>query len=633
MQISDSKMEYLKLLAKSYRTEDEVAAEIINLMAIQNLPKGTEYFMSDIHGEYEAFVHILHNASGTIKRRIDEIFPELDESDRKTLATIIYYPDEKLDLILRDLKDPKERNSFFRTTLFRLVRLLEVSTFKYTRSYIRKRIPPTFAYTIEELLYSNRAEDSYGKINHRENIIDSIIEVGAARKFIEVISDLISLISVFRLHVLGDVYDRGPAGEKVIASLIRYKNVDIQWGNHDVLWMGAAAGNRACIANVCRNCVKYDNIHTLEVGYGISLRHLETFALKYYGKMDKPMVHAAAIMQFKLEGQLIKKHGNYEMESMLLLDKIDYDKYTIKIGEKTYKLNNTYFPTIDPKDPYKLSPEEEEVMVNLEREFNESEILQEHVRFLFTKGSFYKVTNGNLLFHGCIPINEKGEFDPINTAEGPKKGREWFDYAEKLIRTGYFGKPGTRDKSRGIDMFWYLWCGYKSPMFGKARITTFERLYIDDPETHVEPKNPYYKLMDKVEIVEKVLREFGGDEKNGIIINGHMPVKKGSSPVHADGRLIVIDGGFAKAYQKTTGIAGYTLVQNSNGFLLSSHQPFTSRERAVAEEFDIATTPVKQEPVANRIRNKDTDEGRVRAKEIENLKLLLEAYRAGLIKQ
>ena len=633
MQISDSKMEYLKLLAKSYRTEDEVAAEIINLMAIQNLPKGTEYFMSDIHGEYEAFVHILHNASGTIKRRIDEIFPELDESDRKTLATIIYYPDEKLDLILRDLKDPKERNSFFRTTLFRLVRLLEVSTFKYTRSYIRKRIPPTFAYTIEELLYSNRAEDSYGKINHREYIIDSIIEVGAARKFIEVISDLISLISVFRLHVLGDVYDRGPAGEKVIASLIRYKNVDIQWGNHDVLWMGAAAGNRACIANVCRNCVKYDNIHTLEVGYGISLRHLETFALKYYGKMDKPMVHAAAIMQFKLEGQLIKKHGNYEMESMLLLDKIDYDKYTIKIGEKTYKLNNTCFPTIDPKDPYKLSPEEEEVMVNLEREFNESEILQEHVRFLFTKGSFYKVTNGNLLFHGCIPINEKGEFDPINTAEGPKKGREWFDYAEKLIRTGYFGKPGTRDKSRGIDMFWYLWCGYKSPMFGKACITTFERLYIDDPDTHVEPKNPYYTLMEDPKIVEKILREFGCDEKNGIIINGHMPVKKGSSPVHADGRLIVIDGGFAKAYQKTTGIAGYTLVQNSNGFLLSSHQPFTSKERAVAEEFDIVTTPVKQEAVANRIRNKDTDEGRVRAREIENLKLLLEAYRAGLIKQ
>ena len=632
MQISDSKMEYLKLLAKSYRTEDEAATEIINLMAIQNLPKGTDYFMSDIHGEYEAFAHILRNASGTIKRRIDEIFPELDESDRKTLATIVYYPDEKLDLILRDMKDPKERKSFYRTTLFRLVRLLEVSTFKYTKSYIRKRIPPTFAYTIEELLYGNRAESSYGKINHREYIIDSIIEVGAAEQFIEVISDLISLISVFRLHIVGDVYDRGPAGEKVIAALMQYKNVDIQWGNHDVLWMGAAAGNRACIANVCRNCTKYDNIHTLEVGYGISLRHLETFALKYYGQLKNPMVHAAAIMQFKLEGQLVKQHECYEMQNRSLLDRINFEDYTIDIDGKIYKLNTTYFPTVDPKDPCKLSPEEEEVMANLEREFKESEILQQHTRFLFNNGSFYKVTNGNLLFHGCIPLTPEGEFDSISTAEGYKSGKEWFDYAEKLIRTGYFGKP-SRDKKLGIDMFWYLWCGYKSPMFGKACITTFERLYIDDPDTHVEPKNPYYKLMDDPKIVEKILREFGCDEKNGIIINGHMPVKKGSSPVHADGRLIVIDGGFAKAYQKTTGIAGYTLVQNSNGFLLSSHQPFTSKERAVAEEFDIVTTPVKQEAVANRIRNKDTDEGRVRAREIENLKLLLEAYRAGLIKQ
>lgn len=633
MQISESKMEYLKLLAKSYRTEDEVSAEIINLLAIQNLPKGTDYFMSDIHGEYAAFAHILRNASGTIKRRIDEIFPELDEEDRRSLATIVYYPEDKLDLILDGITDPKARRHFYRTTLFRLVRLLEVSSFKFTKSYVRKRMPPTFAYTIEELLYSNRAEDSYGKINHKENIIDSIIEVGAAEAFIKAISDLISLISVYRLHILGDVYDRGPASEKVISALMDYDNVDIQWGNHDVLWMGAAAGNRACIANVCRNCTKYDNIHTLEVGYGISLRKLETFALKYYGQLKNPMVHAAAMMQFKLEGQLIKRHVNYEMDSMLLLDKINFDDYTITVGGKVYPLNTNFFPTVDPKDPYKLTDEEEEVMQSLEKEFEESQILQAQTRFLFNHGSFYKVLNGNLLFHGCIPLTPEGEFDPINTAEGPKQGKEWFDYAEKLIRTGYFAKPGTRDKARGCDMFWYLWCGYKSPMFGKERITTFERLYIDDPETHVELKNPYYKLYDRVDIVEKLLREFGGDEKNGIIINGHMPVKKGSSPVHADGRLIVIDGGFAKAYQKTTGIAGYTLVQNSNGFLLSSHQPFTTREKAVAEEMDIITSPVKQEPVANRIRNKDTDEGRVRAKQIDNLKLLLEAYKAGIIKQ
>ena len=630
MQISDSKMEYLRLLARTYRSEDEVAAEIINLEAIQNLPKGTDYFMSDIHGEYDAFAHILRNASGTIKRRIDEIFPELDESDRKSLATIVYYPEDKLDLILDEIKDPKERRHFYRTTLFRLVRLLEVSTFKFTKSYVRKRMPKKFAYTIEELLYSNRAEDSYGRINHKENIIDSIIEVGSAEEFIKVISDLISYISVFRLHIIGDVYDRGPASERVLSALMNYNNVDIQWGNHDVLWMGAAAGNLACIANVCRNCTKYDNIHTLEVGYGISLRHLETFALKYYGNTDNPMVHAAAMMQFKLEGQLIKKHKCYQMESLLLLDKIDLEKGTVMVHGKEYKLNTTHFPTLDPKDPYKLTPEEEAVMDNLQKEFLESEILQQHVRYLFNNGSFYKKLNGNLLFHGCIPLTEDGEFDPIDTAEGFKSGKEWFDYAEKLIRTGYFAKGG-KDKQLGVDMFWYLWCGYKSPMFGKERITTFERLYINDKETHVEEKNPYYSLMNNVDVVEKLLKEFGCDEKNGIIINGHMPVKKGSSPLHAGGRLIVIDGGFAKAYQKTTGIAGYTLVQNSNGFLLSSHKPFTTKERAVAEELDIETTPVSEEPVANRIRNKDTDEGKQRAKEIENLKLLLAAYRAGLI--
>ena len=627
MAISESKMEYLKLLAKTYKSEDETAAEIINLLSIQNLPKGTDYFMSDIHAEYEAFAHILRNASGTIKRRIDEIFPELSESERRTLSIIVYYPEEKLEMLLDGIKD---RSDFYRTTLFRLVKLLEVSTFKFTRSYVRKRIPGKFTYIIEELLYSNRAEDTYGSISHKDYIINSIIETGCAEELICTLSHLISYISVFRLHILGDVYDRGPAGEKVIEELMKYDNVDIQWGNHDVLWMGAAAGNRACIANVVRNCTKYDNIHTLEVGYGISLRRLETFALKHYGKEKDPMVMAAAIMQFKVEGQLVQKHKNYEMESLPLLHRIDFENWTVNIGGKEYPLNSHSFPTIDPGDPYRLTSEEEEVMQALEKEFAESQILQEHVRYLFSKGSFYKVYNGNLLFHGCIPLTPEGEFDPINTEDGYKCGKEWFDYAEKLIRTGYFGKGG-RDKQRGIDLFWYLWCGYKSPMFGKEKITTFERLFVDDPETHVENKNPYYSLYDNVEIVEKILEEFGADKENGIIINGHMPVKKGSSPLHAGGRLVVIDGGFARAYQKTTGIAGYTLVQNSNGFLLSAHQPFTTKERAVTEELDIETSPVKKEPAANRIRNKDTDEGRIRQREIENLKLLLEAYKAGLI--
>ena len=629
MQISDSKLEYLKLLARTYRTEDEVEAEIVNLMTIQNLPKGTDYFMSDIHAEYEAFLHILRNASGTIKRRIDEIFTDLDEAERRTLATLIYYPREKLELMLPEIKDKKE---FYRTTLKRLVKILEVSTFKFTRSYVRKRMPDKYTYTLEELIYGSSSETSYGGVNHQDYIIDSIVDVGCADDFIIIISGLISRVSIFRLHILGDVYDRGPAGERVIDTLMKYPNVDIQWGNHDILWMGAAAGNRACIANVVRNCTKYDNIHTLEVGYGISLRKLETFALRNYPKADNPMMMAAAMMQFKVEGQLIKKHRHYEMESLLLLDKINFEDHTINIGGKTYKLNSWEFPTLDPADPYRLTNEEEEIMQDFEREFAESRILQQHIRYLFDYGSFYKVLNGNLLFHGCIPMTADGEFDPINTEDGYKYGKEWFDYAEKLVRTGYFSKGG-RDKQRGVDLFWYLWCGYKSPMFGKEKITTFERLFIDDKETHVEKKNPYYELYDRVDVVEKLLKEFGGDPENGIVINGHVPVKKGSSPIHAGGRLIVIDGGFAKAYQKTTGIAGYTLVQNSNGFLLSAHDAFTTKERAVAEELDIKTIPVQEEPVKNRIRNKDTDAGRARAVEIDNLKLLLEAYKAGLIKQ
>ena len=629
MQISESKMEYLKLLARTYKTEDEVEAEIVNLMTIQNLPKGTDYFMSDIHAEYEAFLHILRNASGTIKRRIDEIFPDMDDAERRTLATLIYYPREKLELMLPEIKDKK---AFYKDTLKKLVRLLEVSTFKFTRSYVRKRMPDKYAYTLEELIYGSSSAMAYGGVNHQDYIIDSIVEVGCADDFIIIISGLISRVSIFRLHILGDVYDRGPAGERVIDTLMKYPNVDIQWGNHDILWMGAAAGNRACIANVVRNCTKYDNIHTLEVGYGISLRKLETFALRNYPKADNPMMMASAMIQFKVEGQLIKKHKHYEMESLLLLDKINFEDHTINIGGKVYKLNSSDFPTVDPADPYKLTAEEEEIMQDFEKEFAESRILQQHIRYLFDYGSFYKVLNGNLLFHGCIPMTADGEFDPINTEDGYKYGKEWFDYAEKLVRTGYFSKGG-RDKQRGVDLFWYLWCGYKSPMFGKEKITTFERLFIDDKETHVEKKNPYYELYDRVDVVEKLLKEFGGDPENGIVINGHVPVKKGSSPIHAGGRLIVIDGGFAKAYQKTTGIAGYTLVQNSNGFLLSAHDAFTTKERAVAEELDIKTIPVQKEPVKNRIRNKDTDAGRARQIERENLKLLLEAYKAGLIKQ
>ncbi|MBR3718275.1 MAG: fructose-bisphosphatase class III, partial [Firmicutes bacterium] len=427
---------------------------------------------------------------------------------------------------------------------------------------------------------------------------------------------------------------------------------------HDILWMGAAAGNKACIANVIRICTRYDNLHTLEVGYGISLRPLVTFAMNTYGNDPCPnfkavastkdamydadlaslskISKAIAIMQFKLEGQLIEKHPYYEMDALRLLDKVDYEKYTVTIEGKEYPMNNTFFPTIDPKDPYKLSDEEEAVMDRLQRAFLESELLQDHVKFLFASGSLYKCVNGNLLFHGCMPLTEDGKFDNILTSDGYMSGKEWFDYADRLVRTGYFGKSTDKNKQRGIDFFWYLWCGYKSPLFGKKKITTFERLFVEDESTWVEAKNPYYKLIEKpgaVEIVEHILEDFGCNVKEGIIINGHMPVKKGANPVKAGGRAICIDGGFAKPYQKTTGIAGYSLIQNSYGFILTAHEAFESKAKAVQEELDIHSTQVAREDISMRMLNKDTDQGAEIQEKIDGLKMLLEAYHTGLIPQ
>lgn len=652
MAISANEMKYLKLLANTYKNVEEVSAEIVNLTAIQNLPKGTEHFMSDIHGEYEAFTHILRNASGTIKLKLDESFPNLSEEQRRSLATLIYYPEEKLDLIKTDLTKA-ELSDFYEETIDYLIRFLKLITFKYTRSYVRRLIPERYTYMIEELLNADDGADNRIS-DHRKSVIQSVIEVDAADALITALANTISAAAVFRLHILGDLFDRGPGADVIFDELEKYHSVDITWGNHDILWMGAAAGNKACIANVIRICTRYDNLHTLEVGYGISLRPLITFALKTYANdtcpnfkaqtSDDDAMHdtdiaslakiskAIAVMQFKLEGQLIDKHPYYEMESMKLLDKIDFENSTVKIGGKTYQMNNSFFPTIDPKNPYKLSAEEEAVMNRLQKAFMESIALQKDIQYLFSHGSLYKVLNGNLLFHGCMPLTKDGTFDPINTSDGPMKGKAWFDYAERLVRTGYFAKGG-RDKQRGIDICWYLWCGCKSPLFGKERITTFERLFIEDPETHVEPKNPYYNLLDDVGTVEKLLKEFGGDVKNGCIINGHMPVKKGSNPIKAKGRAFIIDGGFAKAYQKTTGIAGYSLIQNSYGFILTSHEPFESKEKAVREELDIHATQVAKKNIKKRILNKDTDEGRERQVTINLLKKLLECYKTGQIKE
>ena len=655
MNFSKAELKYLKLLAEEYGTVSAASAEIINLTAIQNLPKGTEHFLSDIHGEYESFNHILRNASGTIKLKIDETFTDMTPEERRSLATLVYYPEEKLEIIKEKLDG--DYHDFYFETLTRLIKLLELVTFKYTRSYVRRRLDKEYAYIIEELLYGSNSV-ALGRGDHRKNIIESIIEVDAADDFIISICKLISKLSIFKLHILGDVYDRGPGGDVVLDTLKNYHSVDIQWGNHDILWMGAAAGNKACIANVIRICTRYDNLHTLEVGYGISLRPLVTFAMNTYGNDPCPnfkavastkdamydadlaslskISKAIAIMQFKLEGQLIEKHPYYEMDALRLLGKVDYEKYTVTIDGKEYPMNNTFFPTIDPADPYKLSDEEEAVMDRLQRAFLESELLQDHVQFLFAKGSLYKCVNGNLLFHGCMHLTDDGKFDNILTSDGYMSGKEWFDYADRLVRTGYFGKSTDKNKQRGIDFFWYLWCGYKSPLFGKKKITTFERLFVEDESTWVEAKNPYYKLIEKPgseAIVEHILADFGCDTVNGIIINGHMPVKKGANPIKANGRAICIDGGFAKPYQKTTGIAGYSLIQNSYGFILTAHEAFESKAKAVQQELDIHSTQVAREDISIRMLNKDTDQGAEIQEKIDGLKMLLEAYHTGLIPQ
>ena len=651
MELNQSDLKYLELLSTKYRTIEEASTEIINLTAIQNLPNGTEHFISDIHGEYEAFQHILKNASGAIKMKIDETFGGyVSPEERNSLATLIYYPEEKLELIK---KQGFDMEPFYKKTLHRLITLLSVVTVKFTRSYVRKRMPKEFAYIIEELLYGDTV--AHGKENYKETLIDTIVETRVADDFIIEMSNMISRLAVHRLHVLGDIFDRGTDADLVLNALTEHHRVDIQWGNHDILWMGAAAGNTACIANVIRICTRYDNLHTLEVGYGISIRPLLTFAMATYGDDPcpnfKPIVStkdalaasdfnalakiskAIAVIQFKLEGQLIHRHPHYEMDDMPLLHKIDFEKQTVEIDGKHYPMNQISFPTIDPADPYKLTEMEEAVVDRLRDAFLESELLQNHVRFLFSTGSIYKCYNNNLLFHGCMPLNEDGTFMSIMTDDGPMKGKEWFDYAEKLVRTGYFSGNDEPDKQRGVDFFWYLWCGYKSPLFGKKRITTFERLFLEDKETWKEPKNPYYTLMDDEKIIMDIVEEFGLDRETAHVMNGHMPVKKGSNPIHANGRAFVIDGGLSKAYQKTTGIAGYSLIYNSYGFVLAAHEPFESKEVAVREEKDIVSTRVAKQDIYKRILNKDTDPGKRNQEHIEDLKKLLYAFRNGLINE
>ena len=549
---------HFKIISKQYTNIEQVAEEIINLQAILNLPKGTELFLSDIHGEYGSFSHILNNGSGIIRNKIEDIFNnQITERDRRQLATLIYYPEEKLALIKKEVEDIKE---WYSINLYRLIEVAREVSSKYTRSKVRKAMPKGFDYIIDELLHLQGCGPD--KETYYKQIISSIIELDRADEFIVAISNLIKRMAIDHLHVIGDIFDRGPNAKLVMDTLMNFHSLDIELGNHDILWMGAACGNKACIANVIRICSRYDNIDTLEDGYGINIRPLATFALETYkddncekfvpkvfdynkyirsDEISIAKIHKAiSIIQFKLEGQIIKEHPEYKMDGRLLLDKIDYEKGTIQIDNKIYNLNDTNFPTVDYKNPYKLTKEEEEIINRLQESFRNSETLNKHISFLYSKASMYKCFNSNLLFHGCVPMEADGEFSKIEVLGESISGKKYFDCIEKIANEAYFGKENNKD---AVDFMWYLWCGPKSPLFGKAKAATFERYFVEEKETHKEEKNPYFTLIENEEICDKVLKEFGLETKKSHIINGHVPVKEkdGESPIKANGKLLVID--------------------------------------------------------------------------------------------
>lgn len=647
------KREYLNLLSKQYPTIAKVSSEIINQSALLNLPKGTEHFVSDIHGEYEAFNHVLKNGSGSIKIKIDEVFEgSLLEKEKKSLATIIYYPRKKLQMLLANVLE-EDQHEWLCVLLFRLIKMCRYTSVKHTRSMIREALDSEFKHIIEELLHEQEMLDN--KHEYYKSIIDTIITTGRAEAFIVALSELIQRMVVSHLHVIGDIFDRGSGAHTIMDRLIGYHKVDIQWGNHDIVWMGAAAGSFACIANVIRVSLRYGNMKTLENGYGISMLSLASFAMEAYG--DDPctefqtisqednslstrekLVHsrmhkAITIMQMKIEGQVISRRPEYNMENRLFLDKINFETNTVDIDGIKCNLIDTNFPTLDKDNPYSLTSEEKAVIRDLQNSFLYSDKLQDHVRFLFSKGSVYSVQNNNLLYHGCILMNEDKTFNTRTVAGETLGPKEYLDYADKIARQGYFS-TNSSEKQIGQDMMWYLWGGKESPLFGKDKMASFERYFTDNREVIIEKKNAYYKFRDSEEVCIKILNEFGLD-KFAHIINGHVPVavKKGESPVKANGRLIVIDGGFSKAYQKQTGIAGYTLVSNSWGFILSSHKAFESTQSAIEHDQDIYTTKMILERSANRIMVKDTDKGKTLIHHIDLLKELLLCYRRGDIKE
>lgn len=649
-------MKYLQLLAQSFPNIPEASTEIINLQAILNLPKGTEHFVADIHGEYEAFLHILKNASGNIQRKVNELFGNLmRESDARELCTLIYYPDQKLELI----KAAEENiDDWYHITIHNLVAVCRLVSSKYTRSKVRKALPRSFSYIIQELLHE-RTDDA-DKADYVNVIIDTIISTGRADDFIIAICNVIQRLSIDQLHILGDIFDRGPGAHIILDTLSRYHSWDIQWGNHDVLWMGAMAGNRACQCNVIRLSLRYANMTTLEEGYGINLMPLATFAMDTYGddpceefipkissadstRVDEKSIRLAALMhkaitvlQFKEEAAIIKRHAKWKMSDRLMLNYIDYDKGTITLNGKEYPLKSNSFPTIDPKHPNRLTPEEKQLMDKINHSFQVSEKLHKHIRLLLQHGCMYAVFNNNLLFHASIPLDEDGKLKEVEIIPGTTcSGKDLLYNIGMLIRSAFQTDSTPEERNYAIDYFLYLWCGPDSPLFDKSKMATFERYFIDDKETHTEEKGNYFKLRDNEQIVDNILDAFDVVGDNRHIINGHVPVHvcNGENPVKANGKLMVIDGGFSQPYHKETGIAGYTLVYHSRGFVLVQHEPFTSTIDAIQKCSDIKSSTQIVEMSSHRMRVADTDIGRELKNQISDLQRLLYAYRHGYIKE
>lgn len=642
-------LRFLNLLSDRFPTIQAASTEIINLEAILRLPKGTEHFLTDIHGEYETFTHVIRNASGVVRRKIEDIFGNTVRSREKDdLSTLIYYPEEKLELIVQSEIDLKE---WYMVTLQRLAMVARVAASKYTRSKVRKAMPKDFMYIIDELI-NQRTEKN--KQDYYNEIIRSIIEIERAKPFIKAFCNFIQRLMIDRLHIIGDIYDRGPSAEKVMEVLDKHHSVDIQWGNHDIIWMGAAAGIKAYIATVLRISARYENLDTIEDAYGINLIPLATFAMKYYGidtcdvfkpksdrKLDGKSIHlvkqmhkAIAIIQFKLEAQIIKRNPQFNMDDRNLLHLIDYQKGTLKIDGKEYELLDKYFPTIDPKDPYKLNEDEENLINLLQQSFLNSEVLQRHIQILYSKGSMHLAYNSNLLYHGCIPMTEKGGFTELSIEGKKYSGKALLEKLDIMARRAYF----DRAKDNGTinqDYLWYLWCGPESPLFGKQKMATFERYFLAEKETHTEVKNPYFKFREDEQSCRKILKEFNLDPDTSHIINGHVPVKaiKGESPIKANGKLLVIDGGMSIPYQKITGLKGYTLIYNSYGLVLVEHNQFKSMKEAIKNDTDIISSRKIVETNATRKRVADTDVGKDLMNQIRDLKMLLAAYKKGFIKE